>query len=47
MVWVEELVKGARIQRTSYKQVVEVWKVCKKVHKSQRSEEVLLGFMFE
>ena len=47
MAWVEELVEGGRIQRTDYKQVVEVWKVYRKVHKFQRSKEVLLGFVFE
>ena len=47
MALVEELVEGERIQRTDCKQVVEVWMVCRKVHKFQRSEEVPLGFMFE
>ena len=47
MALVEELVEGVRIQRTDCKQVVEVWMVCGKVHKFQRSEEVLVGFVFE
>ena len=47
MALVEELVEGVRIQRTDCKQVVEVWMVCRKVHKCQRSEEVLVGFVFE
>ena len=47
MALVEELVEGVRLQRTDCKQVVEVWMVCKKVHKFQRSEEVLVRFVFE
>ena len=47
MALVEELIEGVRNQRTGYKQVVEVWMVYRKVHKFQRSEEVLAGFVFE
>ena len=47
MALVEELAEDVKIQRTDCKQVVEVWMVCRKVHKFQRSKEVLLGFVFE
>ena len=39
---VEELVEGGRNQRTDYKQVVEVGMVCRKMHRFQRLEEILV-----
>ena len=39
---VEESVEGARTQKTDYKQVVEVWMVCRKVHKCQILEWALV-----
>ena len=39
---VEELVEGGRNQKTDYKQVVEVGMECRKVHRFQRLEEILV-----
>ena len=47
MASVVELVEGVRIQKTSCKPVVEVGMVCRKVHKFQTLEEVLVWFVFE
>ena len=47
MALLEELVEGVRIQRTDCKQVVEVWMVCRKVHRFQTLEGVLVWFVFE
>ena len=44
---VEESVEGARTQRTDYKQVVEVWMVCRKVYRFQRTEEILVLVVVE
>ena len=44
---VEESVEGARTQRTDYKQVVEVWMVCRKVYRFQRTEEILVLVVIE
>ena len=42
MALVEELVEGVRIQRPGSKQVAEVKMVCRKVHKFQTLEGVLV-----
>ena len=39
---VEESVEGGRNQKTDYKQVVEAGMVCRKVHRFQRLEEILV-----
>ena len=44
---VEESVEGARTQITDYKQVVEVWMVCRKVYRFQRMEEILVLVVVE
>ena len=44
---VEESVEGARTQKPGYKQVVEVWMVCRKVYRFQRTEEILVLVVVE
>ena len=48
---VEESVEGERTQKTNYKQFVEVWmvcrKVCRKVYRFQRTEEILVLVVVE